>query len=284
MATSQTTKFTANQTRPFAVTVAQSGRIAFRHPGVSLLAPQHVGTLPPVVTSQSLHALDIASGAPLITVPNLAQGQQLTASDIASGVPLVGVPGLSQAMALSATDISAGAPAITAPSIAQCNIEVQSQTTQYSSYSEQIGDISERQWVATKFVAADDANICTVAGKLQNKVGSPTGYLTLYIYSHDSANDCPDSQIGTGSDYLDVSTFSTSAYTWYNFQHMDVDIINGTTYWLVGKTSFVDSSNYSSWAIGNTAGSYLWGSSDGVNWTKDEGVYVLLHKLFDDQA
>lgn len=100
--------------------------------------------------------------------------------------------------------------------------------------------------VATKFVANGTGERCRAELDLE-KVGSPTGGFSVSIYSHDAINDFPDTQIGTASDEIDASSFSTRQMV--SFENLSATLVDGETYWIViTKTSgATDNSNHLYW-------------------------------------
>ena len=99
-----------------------------------------------------------------------------------------------------------------------------------------------KTWMATKFTAGGSYTVCAVDLYL-SKTLTPTDDLYCYIYSHDGAEDDPDALVGTGSNVVapGVVTGSEAAV---QFTGMSAALTSGTTYWVVFKDGFLDSSNY----------------------------------------
>ena len=94
-----------------------------------------------------------------------------------------------------------------------------------------VGGSVETKKVATRFIAAGSYTCTRVVANL-DKDFSPDFNIRAVIYSHDSVNNCPASQTGIASDWRSASSMHLTEYA-EPFDNLNVQIISGTTYWLV---------------------------------------------------
>jgi hypothetical protein len=117
--------------------------------------------------------------------------------------------------------------------------------TSASQGSDPLGNDTSNQYCAQKIVPVATYTACAVDLYLE-AIGSPTGTITVAIFSHDSGNDQPSSQIGTASDTVDASTIG-GAEEVVSFSNLSADVTASSTYWIVAWRSTTDVSNYIAW-------------------------------------
>ncbi len=110
----------------------------------------------------------------------------------------------------------------------------------------EMGNISSRKYLATKFVATSTDTVCKVDLYLR-KLNSPTFDIRVSIFSHDAGDDDPGTLIGTASDVIDSSTLTGSEAV-YTFVNISASITDTVTYWIVLEAvTLGDGSNYVRW-------------------------------------
>lgn len=108
-------------------------------------------------------------------------------------------------------------------------------------------------FIAQKFTAGATYTLCR-ADVYLGKEGSPTGNMSIHVYSHDAVNDMPETSLGESTDTIDVSTLTTSEAIYTFDEGLSVSISSGTIYWLVIEAdSFGDVSNRPFWYVTSPA-------------------------------
>lgn len=89
-------------------------------------------------------------------------------------------------------------------------------------------------WIGWNFVAGSTYTLCKIDVRVTKNGTPPAGNATVAIYTNNSGE--PGTQVGTGSDGVDVSTIGTDTDFNHTFSNLSASLTNGTTYWVVLKT------------------------------------------------
>lgn len=101
------------------------------------------------------------------------------------------------------------------------------------------------------------------------KFGSPTGNITLDVYSASSGLPTGAS-LGTSTNTVDASTVSTaSAGATYTFNFTGVSITNGSSYCMVWSGTYSLSTSNNIREVGGTVTSRKLGKYNGTSWSQD---------------
>lgn len=130
------------------------------------------------------------------------------------------------------------------------------------------GQYSTSDWLATQFVKSGTETICRVDLRLKD-AGTPTGNITVYIYSDDAGSPPHPDSLVSGCTSDPVSGVVGDVYVSVEFPNLDCTLSDGVTYWVVGYYDDANSSNYPIWGKTWTGCSTLRYdvSGDGVSWS-----------------
>lgn len=136
-------------------------------------------------------------------------------------------------------------------------------------------------WKASYFVADGTYTVCAMDFYLE-AVGSPTQTLVACIYSHDGANNEPDTVVGSCSDGVD-STGLPGTETVVSFPNMSASITNAGSYWAVIYADAADASNNISVHRRSGATPRIAYDDDGLNtWSIESTGVVLKMQLYSE--
>jgi hypothetical protein len=110
-----------------------------------------------------------------------------------------------------------------------------------------VGKYSNAKYRATKFVKSGTETICQAVLRL-SKTNSPIGNLTVYFYTHDAANDQPDTVVAGDCTSDTVAASSVGAGVGnISFSGTSCSLTDSTTYWIVLYNDTVDIGDYINW-------------------------------------
>lgn len=139
------------------------------------------------------------------------------------------------------------------------------------------GNGSEWTYGAQSFTVGAFSGVLDYVTLKLSKTGSPTGNLTVNLYSDDGTGTNPSGSSLSTSSTLDVSTLTASGVDYTIQFPNDYSMVSGTKYWLVVSTSYsFSNSNHINWYQNNTTDSYTDGnanrSSNGSSWYSDQST------------
>jgi hypothetical protein len=124
-------------------------------------------------------------------------------------------------------------------------------------------------WGSGSFTTSSTTSICSIEVEIY-KVGSPTGDITLYLYTDDAG--VPDTLLATSSNTVDASTLPDAAGTYTAFTlGTSYTPTNATRYHIVLYKASNSSTNYVYWQTRRTSGLELTNrSNNGSTWTSED--------------
>ena len=142
-----------------------------------------------------------------------------------------------------------------------------------------VGSDSTNVYVAGRFIASSAYTVCKAKISLFS-VGSPTFDLNVAVYSHDSANNIPLSQIGTMSGAVSATNVPAISAE-IDFTGISSPVANGSTNWLVLFASVADPANFVTWDASTITG-YAIARKPAAVWLTDATTHMLLFKLYSE--
>lgn len=165
---------------------------------------------------------------------------------------------------------------------ASCDTQQENSNGAYNA-SSVFNDNASSEWLAQAVIYTSTNAICKFDVQLE-AVGSPTGNMSMHMYSGDPGADEPLSNLDSSTDTLDLSTIATGATNVYTFTGLAVEkVIGHTNWWVLECDTAGDGSNFirvHRSSVGEPAGESIMISGDGTTWGTESSSRHSLYNLY----
>jgi hypothetical protein len=154
-------------------------------------------------------------------------------------------------------------------SVAQTSVLKDSSTTESASVT--VAGTSGRLYMGSVWSTGSAYTLTSLKIKLHKSL-SPTGNITLYIYSDSGAtypDNVPLSLVATSTNTVDSSTLSDTPGVLVEFTFSGVALSTATKYWMVLYKATYDNNNHFSFRRGAVSNYLVCKSGDGSTWSSN---------------